>query len=246
LLILRIRPAQPEGNEDQTGCFPARGSAAALQWGNQLRKQQTKQANNTREKSYMGEKFMSPRIALTVSTLALGTALTAVPALAQGYGSGGNNGQQYQYQMGRAMNDGGYPVQNQNSGAQQTGSVQRRTAHRTVHRSTAAAQPSSAASPQGNSIPSARAMNDGGFQPQQTASAQNAGPGPGSAGPNYAYGPPNTPGPGPYDYYNAPGPNYAGVPMYQGAIAACQVRFRSYDPTTGTFLGFDGIRHSCP
>jgi hypothetical protein len=26
----------------------------------------------------------------------------------------------------------------------------------------------------------------------------------------------------------------------------CMRRFRSYDPTTGTYLGYDGLRHPCP
>ena len=26
----------------------------------------------------------------------------------------------------------------------------------------------------------------------------------------------------------------------------CQSRFRSYDPSTGTYLGYDGLRHPCP
>jgi len=30
------------------------------------------------------------------------------------------------------------------------------------------------------------------------------------------------------------------------SIAYCQSRFRSYDATTGTYLGFDGQRHPCP
>ena len=29
-------------------------------------------------------------------------------------------------------------------------------------------------------------------------------------------------------------------------VAYCQQRFRSYDPTSGTYLGFDGMRHPCP
>jgi len=29
-------------------------------------------------------------------------------------------------------------------------------------------------------------------------------------------------------------------------IAYCQQRFRSYDPASGTYLGFDGLRHPCP
>jgi hypothetical protein len=27
---------------------------------------------------------------------------------------------------------------------------------------------------------------------------------------------------------------------------SCQQRFRSYDPSTGTYLGYDGLRHPCP
>jgi hypothetical protein len=30
------------------------------------------------------------------------------------------------------------------------------------------------------------------------------------------------------------------------AIAYCARRFRTYDPTTGTYFGPGGIRHSCP
>lgn len=30
------------------------------------------------------------------------------------------------------------------------------------------------------------------------------------------------------------------------AIAYCQQRFRSYDVRTGTYLGYDGLRHPCP
>jgi hypothetical protein len=33
----------------------------------------------------------------------------------------------------------------------------------------------------------------------------------------------------------------------QGTAASdCAARFRSYNPATGTYLGFDGRRHSCP
>lgn len=59
----------------------------------------------------------------------------------------------------------------------------------------------------------------------------------------------------PYGYYPAygyPAPAYG--PGY-GAPAAvgpggdpgyCAQRYKSYDPATGTFLGFDGQRHPCP
>ena len=31
-----------------------------------------------------------------------------------------------------------------------------------------------------------------------------------------------------------------------GAVAYCAQRFRSYDPMSGTYLGYDGYRHPCP
>ena len=33
---------------------------------------------------------------------------------------------------------------------------------------------------------------------------------------------------------------------YNAAVAYCMQRFRSYDPYTGTYLGYDGFRHPCP
>lgn len=32
----------------------------------------------------------------------------------------------------------------------------------------------------------------------------------------------------------------------QKDVAYCSARFRSYDPASGTYLGYDGFRHSCP
>lgn len=29
-------------------------------------------------------------------------------------------------------------------------------------------------------------------------------------------------------------------------VAYCSQRFKSYDPASGTYLGYDGMRHSCP
>lgn len=45
---------------------------------------------------------------------------------------------------------------------------------------------------------------------------------------------------GGYDYNPAPefGPD--------DAVAYCMQRFRSYDPNSGTYLGYDGRRHPCP
>ena len=70
----------------------------------------------------------------------------------------------------------------------------------------------------------------------------------------YGYGPYY---PGPYysgayypaPYYPGPGP-YAAAPAYSGAgggdAGYCAQRFRSYDPSSGTYLGYDGQRHPCP
>jgi hypothetical protein len=51
--------------------------------------------------------------------------------------------------------------------------------------------------------------------------------------------------PGYYDYsYAAPG-GYAATAPDQD-VAYCVQRFRSYDPASGTYLGYDGLRHPCP
>jgi hypothetical protein len=62
--------------------------------------------------------------------------------------------------------------------------------------------------------------------------------------------------PGPYYYgpgpYYAPGPDYADPGPYSpdptggDAVAYCLSRFKSYDPRSGTYLGYDGYRHPCP
>ncbi len=53
--------------------------------------------------------------------------------------------------------------------------------------------------------------------------------------------------PGPA-YYYAPAPTYyAPPPAYYGdPIAYCMSRFRSYDPYSMTYIGYDGRRHRCP
>jgi hypothetical protein len=43
-----------------------------------------------------------------------------------------------------------------------------------------------------------------------------------------------------------PGDPGMGVPGDQSATASCEARFRSYDPASGTYLGFDRLRHPCP
>ena len=69
-------------------------------------------------------------------------------------------------------------------------------------------------------------------------------------GPAYAYGPGYAAGYGPvYDdtygdagYAAAPGEAYASG----GDASYCAQRYRSYNPRTGTYLGFDGMQHPCP
>jgi len=65
--------------------------------------------------------------------------------------------------------------------------------------------------------------------------------------PNYcggpvAYGPPRYAPPPPPPYGYAPPP----PPRYSEAVAYCAQRYRSYDPVSQTFLGYDGLRHPCP
>lgn len=45
----------------------------------------------------------------------------------------------------------------------------------------------------------------------------------------------------PAPVYGGPPPGYEGDP-----VAYCMSRFKSYDPGSGTYLGFDGYRHPCP
>jgi hypothetical protein len=67
----------------------------------------------------------------------------------------------------------------------------------------------------------------------------------------YGYGYDYAPGyygygydPGYSNYGYAPGGYVEAAP---GAdVAYCQQRFRSYDPASGTYLGYDGYRHPCP
>ena len=42
-----------------------------------------------------------------------------------------------------------------------------------------------------------------------------------------------------YDYYDE-------GPPPEDAVAYCMQRFKSYDPRSGTYLGYDGHRHPCP
>lgn len=47
------------------------------------------------------------------------------------------------------------------------------------------------------------------------------------------------------DGYDANG-SYAAAPEVSVDASSCGQRFRSYDPASGTYLGYDGLRHPCP
>lgn len=51
-------------------------------------------------------------------------------------------------------------------------------------------------------------------------------------------------------YYGAPyyayEPGYYAAAPADDAVAYCMERFQSYNPATGTYLGYDGLQHPCP
>jgi BA14K-like protein len=56
-------------------------------------------------------------------------------------------------------------------------------------------------------------------------------------------------------YYSGVTPGFGYTPShhfrrwawaYAGPVESCARRFRSYDPRTGTYVGYDGIRYPCP
>lgn len=181
---------------------------------------------------------MQRKTVLSLAALAFGATLVTGPALAQN--------------SARLMNDGGFQTSNP---GQATG-----TAQPQQQRQAAQPQQQRQAAPPS----SARLMNDGGYQasnpgqtagtaqPQQqrraaprrgmrispAANMYGTGDYPGGPGSDeYAYG-------GYYDY--APGIFSPLGVASEDTASACAARFRSYDPASGTFLGFDGMRHPCP
>jgi hypothetical protein len=73
--------------------------------------------------------------------------------------------------------------------------------------------------------------------------------------PRYAYGPgyadddgpaygPVGPAPGPGYVQQAPATVIAQAPGDD--VAYCEAHFKSYNPASGTYLGYDGLRHACP
>jgi hypothetical protein len=39
---------------------------------------------------------------------------------------------------------------------------------------------------------------------------------------------------------------YSGGGYGGGGVARCEATFRSFDPGSGTYMGYDGVRHTCP
>ena len=62
-----------------------------------------------------------------------------------------------------------------------------------------------------------------------------------SARPYYGTGYYDDPG-----YYGSPGYVYGTPGVAVGDDSYCAQRFKSWDPATGTYLGYDGLRHPCP
>ncbi len=86
----------------------------------------------------------------------------------------------------------------------------------------------------------------GGFVPGLAAGAIIGGA---IASPGYAYyGGPAYYTPGYYDdqYYDDGAVAVAPAPAGDDAVAYCMQTYRSYDPQSGTYLGYDGLRHPCP
>jgi hypothetical protein len=86
-------------------------------------------------------------------------------------------------------------------------------------------------SPSQNVMERGGAFGGGGRSPPQPQAAYPRG---------YAYSPGYN-----YSYGYSPD-TYGYGEQGGGAVGYCMRRFRSYDPRSGTYLGFDGLRHPCP
>jgi hypothetical protein len=76
--------------------------------------------------------------------------------------------------------------------------------------------------------------------------------GPDYYGPGYAYDYPAygaSPAYGAYAYdWGSPAVGSTTTVVRRGgdSTASCMARFKSYDPASGTYMGYDGVRHPCP
>jgi hypothetical protein len=87
----------------------------------------------------------------------------------------------------------------------------------------------------------------GGFGPGFAAGAIIGGAAVASQSYGYYGGPGVYYAPGYYDdqYYDT-GPVAVAAPADDDAVAYCMQTYASYDPASGTYLGYDGLRHPCP
>lgn len=49
-----------------------------------------------------------------------------------------------------------------------------------------------------------------------------------------------------WGYYDEPDTYAEPAPAAGDDVQYCMSRFKSYDPSSGTYMGYDGIRHPCP
>lgn len=165
--------------------------------------------------------MMKSRIAIAVSALTLGTALAATPSFAQTYGQSKGSAAAPQQSdacvhFGTACSDRPYPMANQSE-----------TGQSGVTRSASSTERAS-----GQRLSSGRSSSE---QYSGERVAQNGERG---TGETFGFAERDR-------YYNqAPGAEVAAAG--NGSVEWCTMRFRSFDPATGTYMGFDGLRHPCP
>ena len=209
---------------------------------------------------------MKSRIAIAMAALTLGTVLATLPSFAQtrdrpnGTAAQGESGSCVHFQQG--CSDKPYPMgQNASPNSARTGARESREARsasagerisgeRSGNRERLSSQRTSGARTRvaerdrlGGSVRvSERAQTSDEYMrsaaPEPSGTRERVAGREGLRGETYGFGERR-------DYYNAaPGVEVAGGD--RGAIAWCETRFHSFDPATGTYMGFDGIRHPCP
>src|SRR5580658_3023699 len=177
---------------------------------------------------------MVPKIALALSTIALGTALAAVPTFAQTSNGPDNSAQQFKYPVGRAVNDGGpgYDPQSTADSGPRTGTAaDQRRSGKITDRYSAQNSPAQSNTAQ---APIGRAVNDGGpgYDPQN--SSMSGGPTGSAANPpaaragtdTYAA---NNPGWNGNDYYND-NPSWSGSGYYNNNPGWVGGGYYNYSP----------------
>lgn len=167
---------------------------------------------------------MKSRIAIAVSALTLGTALAVVPSFAQTNqqtnqrpgGTAAQQGSESCIHFGQGCSDKPYPMNNQSGTEQNASANGQQTGAR-----------------QGPATRSASSSQRPGASERVTQNRERA------TGETYRLGERDR-----YTDY-APGVR-VGAAAPSNNVQWCEMRFRSYDPATGTYLGFDGAPHACP